>query len=99
MNLSYNINELEKICSKYQADYIGVFGSTARGENSSNSDIDILVRFNPQNTGGLFELSAMRDELENVFQKKVDLLTEGFLSKYFRQEVLNELKTIYAKTQ
>ena len=70
----------------------------ARGDEKADSDLDLLVKFSPSHRGGLFELSAMRDDLEEIFHRKVDLLTEGFLSKYFRDDVLSEAKTIYVKT-
>ena len=95
MKLTYSKEELKQICSKYQVDYLGVFCSVARGDNKKGSDIDLLVRFSPANNGGLFELSAMRDDLQKLLHRKVDLLTEGFLSKYFKDEVVSQAKTIY----
>lgn len=97
MKLIYSKEELKQICSKYQVDYLGVFGSVARGDDKQNSDIDLLVKFSPTNKGGLFELSAMRDDLQKLLHRKVDLLTEGFLSKYFKDEVISEAKSIYVK--
>lgn len=98
MKLIYSKEELKQICSKYQVDYLGVFGSVARGDDKKGSDIDLLVKFSPANNGGLFELSAMRDDLQKLLHRKVDLLTEGFLSKYFKDEVISEAKSIYVKT-
>jgi uncharacterized protein len=97
MNLTYDPIKLSNICQKYQADYLGLFGSMIRDDAKENSDIDLLVKFSPQNKGGLFELSRMRDDLEQVMGKKVDLLTEGFLSKYFRADVVSQAKTLYVK--
>ena len=99
MDIRYDSDNLKNICTKYGADYLGVFGSAARGESGFGSDVDILVRFAPENRSGLFAMSAMRDELEQLFERKVDLLTEGFLSRHFRDEVISETKTLYAKTQ
>jgi predicted nucleotidyltransferase len=98
MDINYNTKDLEDICSKYQVIYLGVFGSMARGDQNEGSDVDLLVKFSPENRSGLFALSAMRDELQGVLGRKVDLLTEGFLSKYFRDEVLSQTKTLYVKT-
>lgn len=43
-------------------------------------------------------MSRMRDDLEKVMLRKVDLLTAGFLSKYFRDKVLSQAKTLYVRT-
>ena len=97
MNLTYNEKNLETICTKYNADYLGVFGSVLHGDDTVDSDIDLLVKFSPNSKTGLFELSAMRDDLEQEMSRKVDLLTEGFLSKYFRDAVVSEAKPLYVK--
>jgi len=97
MQLNLDQHQLAEICQKHQADYLGVFGSFSRGDTVEDSDIDFLVRFSPSSHAGLFELSRMRDDLEKFTGKKVDLLTEGFLSKYFKDEVLSEVKDIYVK--
>lgn len=94
----FDSQKLADICQKYQVDFLGVFGSVSRGDNNPQSDIDLLVKFSPNEKGGLFELSRMRDELEGLIDKKIDLLTEGFLSRYFKQEVLAQTKPIYVKT-
>ena len=78
---------------------MGVFGSVARGEDKPESDVDLLVRFAPDSRGGLFQLVIMESDLELLLGRKVDLLTEGFLSKYFRDEVVAEAKPIYVKTE
>lgn len=70
MNLPFDKKQLAKICLTYQAEYLGVFGSFARGEAAASSDIDLLVKFSPESKVGLFELSAMRDDLEKVMKKK-----------------------------
>ncbi|OGV96320.1 hypothetical protein A2W24_01260 [Microgenomates group bacterium RBG_16_45_19] len=99
MDLQYDPQRLAKICDENQAEFLGVFGSYARNEADKESDLDLLVRFAPENKGGLFQMAAMRDDLGKVFNKKVDLLTEGFLSRYFRDEVLRETKPLYEKTE
>lgn len=62
-----------------------VFGSTARGDNRSDSDIDILVRFD--RARGLFAFVHTKHELEDVLGKKVDLVEMGALRKEFRPYV------------
>jgi|SRR3989344_5987039 len=99
LDLNINRKSLEKICKDNQVEFLGVFGSVARGENKPESDVDLLVRFVPDSRVGLFGLVRMSSELEQLLGRKVDLLTEGFLSKYFRDEVVAETKPIYVKTE
>lgn len=58
---------------KYGIEKIGLFGSTARGEQREDSDIDVCMMVN--GTIDLFDMQDLRDELERLFRKKVDLLT------------------------
>lgn len=95
MNLKVDTQKLAQICQKYGVDYLSVFGSVARGEDQPGSDVDLLVKFGSHGVKGLFGMARMRDELEQLLGRDVDLLTEGFLSKYFRDDVLNEAKPIY----
>lgn len=62
---------------KYQAIYLDIFGSVYCGDQTQILDIDLLVKFSPENKSGLFALSAMRDELQGVLGRKMDLLAEG----------------------
>lgn len=57
-----------------------VFGSYARGEATSNSDVDILIDYG-ENVISLFELSAMKRKLRDALQKDVDLITIGSLEQ------------------
>ena len=57
----------------YGIEEIGLFGSTARGEQQEDSDIDVCMK--TSRTMDLFDLQDLRDELEHLFRKKVDILT------------------------
>lgn len=98
MDLKFDQTRLEEICRKNGVEFLGVFGSVARGEANPNSDVDVLVRFGPNGVKGLFGLIQMQYDLEEVLGHKVDLVTEGFLSKYFRDEVVSETKPVYVQT-
>ena len=74
---------------------VSLFGSYAYGKPNKNSDIDLLIEFRPNARIGFFELFDTRDNLEKHLRKKVDLLTPGDLSKYFRDEVLRRAEKIY----
>ena len=93
------IEEVKKkagpILKRHGVTYAAVFGSLARGEDSPQSDIDILVRLGRPT--GMIGYMQLIESLEERLQKKVDLVTEQGLNKYVRPHVLPDLKTIYEK--
>lgn len=70
-----------------------VFGSTARGDNRPDSDVDILARFDT--IGNLFEFVGVKLDLEDILGKKVDLVEMGALRKEFRPYVDRDKVRIY----
>lgn len=72
---------------------IALFGSYARGEASTASDIDVLVEFSGRKT--LFDIAGIEDELSEGLGLKVDLLTEKALSPYLAEEIKKNLLVIY----
>jgi uncharacterized protein len=82
-----------KMCRDNDVSMVGIFGSTARGEASSSSDIDLLVRFAKPTS--LLALVRLERKLSNILGRKVDLLTESAISPYLKDRILNELKVIY----
>ncbi len=77
----------------YQLEWVGIFGSWARGENGSQSDLDILVKFNKPVS--LLTFVRMERELSEMLDLKVDLVSEGGLkNERMRKRVLGDLKLI-----
>jgi len=72
---------------------IGIFGSMARGEDTDNSDIDILYQL--KETVGLFNLVRMKDNLEENLNKKVDLVSEKYINPKLKPLIMNDLIIIY----
>ena len=93
--LNINADDIAAFCRKHYIRRLAVFGSALRGLPGPHSDVDILVEFDPDHIPGLafFEMEA---ELSNLLGREVDLNTSGFLSNYFRQEVLAEAEDLYA---
>ncbi len=78
----------------YSPERIGIFGSLARNENNSESDIDILVRF--KITLSLLELAKIHRELSHILGKKVDLVTEPSLkNERLRKQIYKDLQIIF----
>lgn len=82
------------ICARYHISRLLIFGSSPRGEDALGSDLDLLVEFKHGHTPGL-DFFTLEDELSQALGRKVDLNTPGFLSRYFREDVLKEAREIY----
>lgn len=81
-------------CGRHHIRRLSLFGSILRDDFRPDSDVDVLVEFDPGHTPGL-AFFAMQDELSELFGRKVDLQTTGSLSKYFRDQVLAEAEVQY----
>jgi uncharacterized protein len=79
---------------RFQVETIGVFGSFARGEQTKDSDIDILVEFTQPNTIDLFDFIDLEDFLTQKLDVKVDLVTKSALKPLIKDQILEE--TVYA---
>ena len=73
------------------------FGSALRDDFNSESDLDILVEFDPAHIPGLIRLAGMEIELTEILGRKVDIRTAQDLSRYFREEVIKSSKVLYAE--
>ncbi len=93
INLATDYTQLVKLCHRHGVTYLGVFGSVARGEAQPESDVDLLVRF--RNPKSLLAFIAFEDQISALFSRKVDLLTDGSLSPYIRDKVLQDMQVVY----
>ena len=71
-----------------------LFGSTARGENNENSDIDLLIQFGDDKT--LLDLVSLKLELEKILKSNIDLLTFDSINPRLKKEILEDQEVIYA---
>lgn len=85
-------------CRRNRVRKLSLFGSILREDFGPQSDIDVLVEFEPEARPGL-RFFAMERELSELLGRNVDLNTPGFLSKYFRDEVLKEALVQYDSAQ
>lgn len=84
---------ISKICKEAGVIYLALFGSHARGEETAHSDIDLLVEF--KETPGLVGFIRLKQKLEKVLGKKIDLVTKNGLSKYIKPYVQADLRVLY----
>ena len=89
--------QLEQFCEAYHVRRFSLYGSALRDDFGPDSDIDILIEFEPGFKTGLLKMARMENELSDMLGRKVDLRTSGDLSRYFRQEVLESAEVEYAK--
>ena len=86
--------EIADFCSRHHIRKLAFFGSILRDDFDDNSDVDVLVEFDPDHIPGL-DFFAMQDELSDILGRNVDLNTPGFLSPYFRDKVVTEAEVRY----
>ncbi len=89
-------DELEVFCRERHIRRLAIFGSALRPDFRTDSDIDILVEFEPGHVPGLLGMARMEREMSALLGRKVDLRTPQDLSPYFRQQVVDEAEVQYA---
>jgi predicted nucleotidyltransferase len=88
---------LADYCLAHGIRRLSLFGSQAKGTARPESDIDLLVEFDPGREPGLIGMAAIEAELSRLLGgRKVDLRTPGELSHHFREQVLREAQVQYA---
>jgi uncharacterized protein len=91
--------KIAEFCRKNRIRRLAFFGSVLRDDFGPESDVDILVEFETDAKVGLIALSGMEMELENIIGRKVDLSTEGFISPYFRENVIAVAEAAYERAR
>ena len=86
---------IARFCKASGIRKLALFGSVLRDDFRPASDIDVLVEFRSDERVGLLRLGTIEEELSAILGRKVDLKTPGFLSPYFRDEVLSEAEVLY----
>jgi uncharacterized protein len=86
--------QLAEFCRRHSIRRLAFFGSVLREDFTPESDVDVLVEFEPGQTPGL-AFFALQDELSRILGRKVDLNTPGFINPYFREQVLAEARVQY----
>lgn len=85
---------LEEICRRYHVKQLSLFGSVLREDFGPESDLDVLVEFEPGRTPG-FGFVELQRELSELMGHPVDLHTYRSLSRYFRDDVVRQSQPLY----
>jgi len=95
-NIDLPAEQIAAFCQKWKIDEFSVFGSVLRDDFRPDSDIDLLVSFEPGVTWGM-KLFDMRREIEQLLGRRVDLVTKKALTNPFRRrEILTTRRVVYA---
>jgi len=87
-----------EFCRRHHIRRLSIFGSALRDDFNEQSDIDVLVEFQPGHTPGLLGMVRLERELSSLLGgRKVDLRTPQELSRYFREQVLKSAEVQYAE--
>lgn len=90
--LNYLSSNMDRFHKEYHLTRIGLFGSLARGEQSDNSDIDLIVEFE-EGTADLFSIKQrIRNEFQLKFNMPVDICREKYIKSVFKSQILSEAK-------
>ena len=92
--------KIDAFCQRWKISELALFGSGTRTDFSDHSDIDLLVTFSPDAHITLFDMVHMRDELEEILEREVDLVSRRGVensNNYLRRDaILSSLEIIYA---
>ena len=87
--------QIEAFCRRNHIRQLSLFGSILRDDLGPDSDVDVLIEFEPGHVPGLIALNAMEGELSGILGHRADMRTPRDLSRYFRDEVLHEAEVMY----
>jgi predicted nucleotidyltransferase len=88
--------ELDSFCRRYHVRRLAFFGSVLRRDFRAESDVDVLVSFQPNARVGFITFSRMQRELSGLFKRPVDLVPMDGLKPVIRDSVLSEIEVVYA---
>jgi len=95
-NLDLPVEKIRMLCRRYRVRELALFGSALRDDFEAESDVDLLVEFEPEAQVGFMTLARMQRELSNILHRPVDLVPKGGLKPKIRQAVLSSAEVLYA---
>ena len=97
VRITIDQNLLAAFCRRHHVRRLALFGSVLRADFGPDSDVDVLVEFEPAHVPGFFGIARLERELSALLGRKVDLRTPEDLSRYFRQDALDQAEVQYAQ--
>ena len=94
-DITFSKDKIAEFCRRHHIRRLALFGSVLREDFTDQSDVDVLVEFEPGARVGLIRLAGIEEELSQLVGRKVDLNTPGFLSPCFRDQVLAQAEVQY----
>ena len=88
--------QIADFCRRNQIRRLALFGSILTDEFGPDSDVDVLVEFEPEAHAGFFKFLGLEEELAEMLGHKVDLNTQGFLHPRFRGQAVASAEVLYA---
>ncbi|MCY7274056.1 MAG: nucleotidyltransferase family protein [Phormidesmis sp. CAN_BIN44] len=92
-------SEIAEFCQRWQIQEFSLFGSILRDDFRPDSDVDVLVKFEPETRRGLLEMAQMREELMELFGREVDLVSKRAIEQsqnwIRRKNILGTAQVIY----
>ena len=88
--------KIAEFCRRHHIRKLALFGSVLRDDFRPDSDVDVLVEFEPGASAGFLRLAAMELELSQLLGRRADLRTPPELSRYFRDHVIKTAEIQYA---
>jgi predicted nucleotidyltransferase len=99
-NIELPMEQIKAFCDRWQVIEFALFGSILGDDFRPDSDIDVLITFSPTAKRGLTETLQMRDELQAIFDRKVDLIVKAAIERsenwLRRKNILESAEIIYA---
>lgn len=89
--------KIQSVCEANGITFMAIFGSFAQKRQTKKSDIDVVIKFDEGQIKSLIDLIHAQHQMQNIFHRKVDLLTINSISPYLKDNILNSMRVVYEK--
>jgi len=96
LHITVDRDKVAEFCRRNHVRKLAFFGSVLRDDFRADSDVDVLVEFEPEYKFGLFELIRMQQEFSDMIGRESDFRTPEDLGRYMRDRVMTESEVQYA---